>query len=571
MDPRTLRMLDANANRAREAARTLEDMARFALDDAQAAAALKTLRHELSAAMSRMSGERGGPDAMLACRDAAGDVGTAITHTSERKRGSLRDVAIAAGSRLTEALRVLEECAKTVETPSRLTQANKPSPPAPLPQGEGGIQEPSPSGRGLGEGQQSLCQQRHFSRNPEMILKARELRRRMTAPERKLWKGLRHDHNGGLRFRRQHVIGHFIVDFYCPEARLVVEIDGRSHEGAAAQDARREKWLRAQGFEVLRFANDNVLQHPESVTARIGEIARERIASLQPSPPAPLPQGEGGIQEPSPSGRGLGEGQRAETPDTFSETFEQLRHQGYDLAAAVALALGVHRERCAAWKLCVILTESLCTRPWLDVAKLAIDAGAHCLQLREETLTDRELLARARALVRLARSTGVAVIINDRVDIALLAGADGVHVGQSDCSVRDVRKIAGDDLIVGVSASTVDEARDSSLAGADYLGVGAMYTTTTKTKENIAGPELLQGVLSLEPMAPPSLAIGGITPRNIGQLCEMAAGASFGVAVSSAVCIAADPDAVCRTLLDAIRLPSRRNDSASSPERTLHA
>src|SRR5690606_21950697 len=102
--------------------------------------------------------------------------------------------------------------------------------------------------------------------------------------------------------------------------------------------------------------------------------------------------------------------------------------------------------------------------------------------LREKELSDRELLARARRLVGIAREKdrSVAVIINDRPDIALLAGADGVHLGQTDLTVADVRRIAGFELLVGVSCSTLAQAQQAAREGADYLGLGPMFASRTK-------------------------------------------------------------------------------------------
>jgi thiamine-phosphate pyrophosphorylase len=200
----------------------------------------------------------------------------------------------------------------------------------------------------------------------------------------------------------------------------------------------------------------------------------------------------------------------------------------------------------------VLITESLCRRPWLEVARAAIEGGADCVQLREKEMEDREVLARAKSLVELARSPlahalgSCSVIINDRPDIALAAGADGVHLGQGDMPVRAVREIAGAGLIVGVSTSRVEEARAAVRDGADYLGLGPMFATTTKHKPELRGPGYVREVMA-DPMLAgvPHLAIGGITPGNV---VELAAAGCRGVAVSSAVCGAEDPRAVCAFL-----------------------
>ncbi len=141
--------------------------------------------------------------------------------------------------------------------------------------------------------------------------------------------------------------------------------------------------------------------------------------------------------------------------------------------------------------------------------------------------------------------------------MALAAGAAGVHLGQGDLAVVDVRRIAGDRLLVGVSASSMVEAVAARAAGADYCGVGAMFDTGTKKKESIAGPGLLGAYLGVEPGPAPVLAIGGIGPRNAGELARIAGGRRFGVAVSSAVCAASDPAGACWEILAAIEGSSK--------------
>jgi thiamine-phosphate pyrophosphorylase len=336
-----LRIIDANANRAREGLRVMEDAARFALDDRSLSEQLKGLRHDLQSALRSCPGY---PLGLLAARDVEGDVGTTTSTSQERSRADLRDVALAAAGRTSEALRSIEE-----------------------------------------------------------------------------------------------------------------------------------------SFKVL---------------------------------------GEGGAD------------------------FESLRYRLYTLEQGLALALSARAA--PQWRLCILITESLCRLPWERIAEAALAGGADCLQLREKTLEDRELLARARRLRRLAPPGGpVSVIINDRPDIALLAGADGVHLGQHDLSIEDVRRLAGDRLIIGGSSGDLDEAR--RVAGADYLGVGPMFATTTKDKPVRGGVAYLREFLASEQFGRlPHLAIGGITPDNVGQL--WAAGCR-GVAVSAAVCSAPDPASVCRRLL----------------------
>jgi thiamine-phosphate pyrophosphorylase len=336
------RIIDANANRAREAMRVMEDAARFALDDSSLSEDLKSLRHDLRSAMERL------PAGWIeANRDTPGDVGTTITAETEKSRTGLADVVIAAGKRLSEALRVIEEAGKTID-------------------------------------------------------------------------------------------------------------------------------------------------------------------------PA------------------------------FAGRIEALRYRAYDLDQRLQLRMGTGRAR--QWRICVLLTESICRRPWEDVLRAVIDGGADCIQVREKEMEGGALAQRIARVIELARPAGASVIVNDRADIALAAGADGMHLGRHDLSIRDVRRIAGRALLVGSSTHDLDEARAAVEAGADYCGVGAMFATSLKPDRTPSGPGYLRAFVERYPNTP-HLAIGGVTPDNIGELVE--AGCR-GVAVSSAVCSADDPAAVVRAMRAAI-------------------
>lgn len=323
------RILDANANRAREALRVLEDAARFLLEDAALAESAKQARHELTSALSLLGD-------LTRFRDAAGDVGRTIVTDGESERADVLAVTRAAGSRLGEALRSLEEYAK--------------------------IEDPA-------------------------------------------------------------------------------------------------------------------------VAARI----------------------------------------------------EQLRYQGYELDRRIRAGL---RRPVPQWRVCVLLTESLCRHDWRDVARSVIAAGVDAIQLREKSLPAAELLDRARWLVE-AAGDETAIVVNDRIDVALAAGAAGVHLGQDDLPCRAARQIAGDRLLIGISTFSLEEARAAHRDGADLCGVGPMFETTTKVKEHLAGPEALARYVEWGGL--PHLAIGGITPERLPAL--VAAG-GCGIAVSSAVCAAEDPGAV---------------------------
>lgn len=240
--------------------------------------------------------------------------------------------------------------------------------------------------------------------------------------------------------------------------------------------------------------------------------------------------------------RSLEEAAKASGAPDAARALERARYAVYSLDQRLrtALASGLARQ----WRLCVLLTESLCAHhTWDRVAQLALEGGADCLQLREKHLDGGELFRRAAILLKLAKPHGASVIINDRADIALAAGAHGVHLGQTDLSVADVRAIAGRRLLIGVSTSTLDEARAATRAGADYCGVGPMFPTATKHKDVIVGPDYLKKYLA-DPLTSrvPHLAIGGIDADRASTLQQVGC---RGIAVSSAVCSHSNPRDAC--------------------------
>ena len=336
------RILDANANRAREALRVAEEAARFALERPDLAEALKRLRHDLRAALARLD-----PKAMLAARDTAGDVGTAISTASEASRAGTFDVARAAFKRLTEALRAIEEYGKVIDA------------------------------------------------------------------------------------------------------------------GVAA-------------------------------------------------------------------------------------AVEKLRYRAYDLEKRFEEAA---RPKTLLDKggLCVLLTESLCRRPWREVLRGILAGGAAAVQVREKEMPDAARLQRAREIVAAAHEAGALATVNDRPDLAVLAAADGVHGGQDDLAAQEARRIAGPDRIVGVSTHSLAQALAAAEAGADYIGCGPMFQSTTKPQEVIPGPALCAEVT--RQVGLPVMAIGGITAATAPQV--LAAGARW-VAAATTVCAADDPEAETRRLVEII-------------------
>lgn len=174
----------------------------------------------------------------------------------------------------------------------------------------------------------------------------------------------------------------------------------------------------------------------------------------------------------------------------------------------------------------------------------AIDGGATMVQLREKHLDDAAFLEEAKAFVALCREKGAVSIINDRADIALESGADGVHVGQEDLTAAQARQLLGPDKIVGVSAHNVEEALAAKAAGADYLGVGAAFVTGTKADAKPISQDTIRAVTAAVEI--PAVAIGGITRENVTELagCGLA-----GVAVVSALFAKPDVKAAARELL----------------------
>ncbi len=169
-----------------------------------------------------------------------------------------------------------------------------------------------------------------------------------------------------------------------------------------------------------------------------------------------------------------------------------------------------------------LLLYGVTDRHWLngrtlrEVVRESLAGGVTMVQLREKQLDDAAFLAEARALQQLCREYRVPFLINDRVDICLAVGADGVHVGQSDMEAGDVRAKLGPDKIIGVTAKTVEQARLAEQRGANYLGVGAVFPTGTKSDTSVIRHETLQEICAA--VSIPVVAIGGITRENAGLL-----------------------------------------------------
>jgi thiamine-phosphate pyrophosphorylase len=346
MNAKLLRLLDANANRAREALRVLEDYTRFVLDDESLSRRLKELRHDLTLATRDWLS-----DAILH-RDTPGDVGTTIKTDAEQDRSSLDDVITAAGKRLGEALRSLEEFSK-------------------------------------------------------------------------------------------------------------IAGDGRP--------------------------------------------------------------------------------------------IESIRYRFYDIEQAIARTISRTRHsanRFETVRLYVLITESACKNNWLKTAEAAVAGGADALQLREKNLESGEFLRRAKLLSSLCRKNNLLLIINDRPDIALLSNADGVHVGQGDLSAIDARKIVGSQMIVGVSTHDLPQAKKAVLDGADYIGIGPIFRSSTKPRDWAEIPGLKFAGQAAANIKIPAVAIAGINLENLEQV--LATGINR-IAVTAAVTGCDDVEKVTRALKEKLK------------------
>jgi thiamine-phosphate pyrophosphorylase len=198
-------------------------------------------------------------------------------------------------------------------------------------------------------------------------------------------------------------------------------------------------------------------------------------------------------------------------------------------------------------------------RPLVEVVQAAINGGATVIQLRLKESSTREMLSLGRQLHELTRRVGLPLIVDDRVDVALALQAEGVHLGQEDMPAEVARRLIGPDRILGVSARSVAEAKEAEAAGADYLGVGDIFGTTSKPDAGAPiGLERFAEIVSS--VSIPVVGIGGITLENAALVMQSGAA---GVAVISAVIGAPDPEAAARRLRQ-ITLTGGRDESDQS-------
>jgi thiamine-phosphate pyrophosphorylase len=205
-----------------------------------------------------------------------------------------------------------------------------------------------------------------------------------------------------------------------------------------------------------------------------------------------------------------------------------------------------------------------------ELARLAVAGGADTIQFREKHASTRDQIRIARALGEACRRADVALIVNDRVDVALAADAAGVHLGQEDFPITLARRLLGPDRIIGASATTLAQAEEAMWAGADYVGLGAVFATTSKPNASAPiGLETLREVARR--IEVPVIAIGGI---GLPQVPAVMAAGAYGVAVIQAVALAQDPQAAAAAiraaLQESIRVASGPPADASAGESERH-
>ena len=201
-------------------------------------------------------------------------------------------------------------------------------------------------------------------------------------------------------------------------------------------------------------------------------------------------------------------------------------------------------------------------RSTVEVVRAAIRGGVSCVQLREKGCSTREFMDEARLLKALLAGTGVPLFINDRLDVALAVGADGVHLGQNDLAIADARRLVGNRMIIGISAESVADAVRAEAEGADYIGASPVFTTPTKT--DTAPPLGLDGLRAIRRAVQlPLVAIGGINADNAAQVLR--AGAD-GLAVVSAIVSAPCPRTAAAGLRQ--RIQSTHNEEPACKQRS---
>lgn len=232
--------------------------------------------------------------------------------------------------------------------------------------------------------------------------------------------------------------------------------------------------------------------------------------------------------------RALEEVGKTRSPE-LARNLESLRYRTYTLEKAMVLGTD-SRRRLADARLVVLATSELCRHSLTGTVREALAGGADIIQLREKKADDRSVLALARAVRRLTREAGALFIMNDRPDLALVAEADGVHLGQNDLPIGAARRLLGVSALIGVSTHDLGQVRQAVLQGADYIGVGPTFPSATKEFSALAGLDFVRQATTDTSL--PAFVLGGLTLESLDQV--LAAGGRR-IAVSHAVCAAADP------------------------------
>ncbi len=226
---------------------------------------------------------------------------------------------------------------------------------------------------------------------------------------------------------------------------------------------------------------------------------------------------------------------------------KSLRYESYTIQRAIEVT-GRRSLLLQDAQLYVLIDSRSDVEQFARLVQALVAAGVHAIQLRDKQTDDRELLGRARLLRELTIGSQTLCVVNDRPDIAALSRADGVHVGQTDMSVKDCRAMVGPDALIGVSTHSLPQARQAVLDGADYIGVGPVFPSATKSFDHFPGLELVQAVAAEVRL--PAFAIGGVTLDNLAQV--LSAGCRR-VAVSGAILSASEPAEMAKAFLAALR------------------
>lgn len=227
-------------------------------------------------------------------------------------------------------------------------------------------------------------------------------------------------------------------------------------------------------------------------------------------------------------------------------SFEAIRYRLYSWEKSLA-AVSTGRQSLDQRRLYVLVDADRSQDLFSDRVSALAAAGVDVIQLRDKQVSDRVLLQRARCLREIADTTGICMVINDRPDLAVLARADAVHVGQDELTVKDVRTVVGPQMLIGVSTHSLKQAKQAGDEGANYIGVGPTFPSKTKSFDQFTGVALLQQVAAAVGL--PAYAIGGIKLNNLDSV--LAAGFTH-IALSAAVVDDPPAAAAFRTRLDSV-------------------